>query len=164
MTVNHFEIFGLQPSVDLDVSSLEAKYRELSLQNHPDRNPSDRVAAAQRTAAINDAIKVLKDPARRALYLLQLKGIDLERVQMPMDFLERILEQREQLEIAKAKKDVPRARGLAAQISAESEGVLAEGQAALRAGDVQKATAALAKVRYFTRFIEEVEAFEEEAA
>lgn len=164
MTVNHFEIFGLQPSVDLDVSSLEAKYRDLSLQNHPDRNPSDRVAAAQRTAAINDAIKVLKDPARRALYLLQLKGIDLERVQMPMDFLERILEQREQLEIAKAKKDVPRARGLAAQISAESEGVLAEGQAALRAGDVQKATAALAKVRYFTRFIEEVEAFEEEVA
>lgn len=164
MTVNHFEIFGLEPSVDLDVSSLEAKYRDLSLQNHPDRNPSDRVAAAQRTAAINDAIKVLKDPARRALYLLQLKGIDLERVQMPMDFLERILEQREQLEIAKAKKDVPRARGLAAQISAESEGVLAEGQAALRAGDVQKATAALAKVRYFTRFIEEVEAFEEEVA
>ncbi len=164
MTVNHFEIFGLQPSVDLDVSSLEAKYRDLSLQNHPDRNPSDRVAAAQRTAAINDAIKVLKDPARRALYLLQLKGIDLERVQMPMDFLERILEQREQLEIAKAKKDVPRARGLAAQISAESDGVLAEGQAALRAGDVQKATTALAKVRYFTRFIEEVEAFEEEVA
>jgi molecular chaperone HscB len=164
VTVNHFEIFGLTPSVDLDVSSLEAKYRELSLQNHPDRNPSDRVAAAQRTAAINDAVKVLKDPARRALYVLQLKGIDLERVQMPMDFLERILEQREQLEIAKAKRDVPRARGLAAQISAESEGVLAEGQAALRAGDVQKATAALAKVRYFTRFIEEVEAFEEEAA
>ena len=164
MTVSHFDIFGVQPSVDLEVPALEAKYRELSLANHPDRNPADRVGAASRTASINEAFKVLKDPARRALYLLQLQGVDLERVSMPMDFLEKILEQREQLEIAKSKKDVPRARGLAAQIAVESDTALAVGQEALRKSDVAKATASLAKVRYFTRFIEEVEAFEEEAS
>lgn len=165
MTVTHFEIFGLEPSVDLDVPVLEAKYRELSLANHPDRVSADRrLEAVQKTASLNEAVKVLKDPARRALYMLQLKGIDLERESMPMDFLERILEQREQLEIAKAQKNLPRARALAAEIGASSDEALLEGQQALRQGDVSKATSALAKVRYFTRFMEEVDAIEEAAA
>ena len=162
MTVNHFDVFGVSPSVDLDVPALEAKYRELSLAHHPDRVSADRrLDAVQKTASLNEAMKVLRDPARRALHLLQLQGVDLERVSMPMDFLERILEQREQLEIAKSKKDLPKARGLAAQIGAESDTALAEGQAALRRGDVTQATAALAKVRYFTRFMDEVDALEE---
>ena len=160
--MNAFEVFGLSPSVDLDVPALDARYRELSLKAHPDRVPAERrLEAVQQTTSLNEAVKVLRDPARRALHLLALKGVDLERVSMPMDFLERILEQREQLEVAKAKKDLPRARALAAEIGAESDVALGAGQAALREGDLTKATAALAKVRYFTRFIEEVDALEE---
>ncbi|MBL8957238.1 MAG: Fe-S protein assembly co-chaperone HscB [Myxococcaceae bacterium] len=146
------------------MASLEAKYRELSLANHPDRNPADRVGAASRTANINEAFKVLKHPVRRAFYLLGLKGVDLEKVSMPMEFLEGILEQREALEAAMAEKNFVKVRGLAAQIERDSAVALSAGQASLRAGDVAAATSALAKVRYFGRFLEEVEAIEEDAA
>jgi molecular chaperone HscB len=167
--VNHFEIFGLQPSVDVDVSQLDAKYRELSLKHHPDR-AQNRLEAVAVTAALNDAVKVLRDPVRRAFYLLKLKGVDLEREDgpakqsMPMEFLEDILERREQLEIAKQKKDVARARGLAAEINAMSDAAFEAAKTALRGGEVEAATAAMAKVRYFQRFMEEVDAIEEAAA
>lgn len=171
MTVNHFEIFGLQPSVDVDVPSLEAKYRELSLLHHPDRVPAERrLDAVQKTASLNEAVKVLKDPTRRAFYLLKLSGVDLEREDgparqtMPTDFLEHILEQREQLEIAKTQKNLPKARALAAEIAHASDQALAAGQEALRRKDVAAAGASMAKVRYYGRFLEEVEAIEEGAA
>jgi len=41
---------------------------------------------------------------------------------------------------------------------------LARAQTALRAHDVPQATDALARLRYYARFLEEVDAFEEELA
>lgn len=170
MTVNFFEHFGLQPTVDVDVPALEAKYRELSLVHHPDRVSADRrLEAVQKTTSLNEAVKVLKDPIRRAYYLLKLRGVDLERedgaarASMPMEFLEIILEQREQLDLAREKKDLPRVRALAAEIGKACDAALAAGQAALRKDDTAEATAQLAKVRYYTRFLEEVDAIEEGA-
>jgi molecular chaperone HscB len=166
--VTHFELFGLKPSVDVDVSALDAKYRELSLKHHPDR-AQNRLEAVSVTAALNDAVKVLRDPVKRAFYVLKLSGVDLDREDgpakqsMPVDFLEDILERREHLEVAKQKKDVPRARALAAEINAMSDVAFEAGKAALRDGRVPEATAAMAKVRYFQRFMEEVEAIEEAA-
>ncbi|MBK7858856.1 MAG: Fe-S protein assembly co-chaperone HscB [Archangiaceae bacterium] len=158
-------MFGLTPSVDVDVPALEAKYRELSLEHHPDRVGADqRLEAVQKTTSLNEAVKVLRDPARRAFYLLQLEGIDLEKQQMPMEFLESILEQREQLEIAKRQKNLPKVRALGAEVGHTSDQALAEGLKALRAGEVPAATSALARVRYYTRFLDEVEAIEESAA
>jgi molecular chaperone HscB len=170
VTVNHFELFGLKPTVDLDVPQLEAKYRALSLQHHPDRvPPPQRLHAVQMTASLNEAVKVLKDPVRRAFYLLKLEGVDLEREDgparqsMPVDFLEAILEQREQLELAKEQKDLAKARALGNEIGRRSAEALQEGQAALEAGDIKRAAAAMARVRYFQRFLEEVEAIEDAA-
>ncbi len=162
--MDHFALFGLSPSVDVDVPALERKYRELSLAYHPDRNPNDRVGAASRTASLNEAFKVLKDPVKRAFYVLSQKGIDLERVSMPMEFLEKILERREELDGARAKKDLLKARELAAVIGGESDEALRFGLEALRRDDLTGATALLAKVRYYARFLEEVEAMEEDAA
>lgn len=162
--MNHFDIFGLKPSPDLELAALEAKYRELSLLNHPDRNPADRVGAASRTASINEAVKVLRDPARRAFYVLQLQGVDLEKISMPMEFLEQILDRREELDRAKSTKDLAKVRSLAQAIEKNSGVALSRGQQALRDGDVPAATAALAQVKYFARFLEEVEAIEEDAA
>ena len=171
--MTHFELFGLLPSVDLDVKALEQKHRELSLASHPDRLPADadaraRRLAAERTAALNDGVKVLKDPARRAFYVLELKGVKLDteqaaaQLKMPMDFLEEIMERREALEAVKAAKDLDRAHAMAADIRAHHATALSEAQVALRADDVPAASQALGRVRYYARFLEEVDAFEEE--
>lgn len=169
--MTHFDLFSLPLSVDLDVAALEAKHRKLAMESHPDRAGPDahaRRVAAERSAALNDAVKVLKDPARRALYVLELKGVKLDsdqaaaKVKMPMEFLEEIMEQREALEALKASRELDAAHAMAAGISQARTKTLELAQDALRRDDVPTATTALGRVRYYTRFLEEVEAFEEE--
>ncbi|RJS19228.1 Fe-S protein assembly co-chaperone HscB [Corallococcus sp. H22C18031201] len=175
----HFDVFGLPRAYDVDVPALEKQYRELSLQLHPDRQAGasarERLEAAERTTALNEAFKTLKDPVRRAFYLLKLHGVDLDREDagaqkdMPMEFLEEVMTLREALDDAMAARNVAQARGMATDVEARRKAALAEAAEALRAlegsGDgaqVRKASHALGRLRYFTRFLEQVDAFEEE--
>ena len=56
---DHFAVLGVPRAYDLDVASVEAKYKELSRKLHPDRyakaDPRARKAALQRTVALNEA-------------------------------------------------------------------------------------------------------------
>lgn len=177
----HFDVFGLRPSWAIDVGEVERKYRELSLKLHPDRfaqaDARERRLSLEQTSALNEAWKVLKDPARRAFYLLSLHGVNLEdegaseRTKMPLEFLEQVMELRETLDRARARKDLETVHAMADDVRREERGALQEGVEALRELERdpkderarQRATAALARVRYFARFLEEVEAIEEEA-
>lgn len=170
--MTHFEIFGLPTSVDLDVKALEQTLRTRLLEVHPDRlasaDAATRRKAADVSASLNEAMKVLRDPVRRAFYVLKLKGVDLENEQaaaklaLPMEFLEEIMERREALEAVKASRDLGQAQAMEADVRAAQAQVLERGLAALRADDVPTATSALGRVRYYTRFLEEVDAFGEE--
>lgn len=177
----HFDVFGLAPAYDIDLARLERSYRDLAMKLHPDRyaqaGPRERRASLEQTSALNEAWKVLKDPVRRAFYLLELHGVDLEseegaaRTQMPLDFLERVMELREGLERARGKRDLDAARAMADGVQREARSALEEAVAALRELErdprqeaaKRRASHALGRVRYFTRFLEEVEAIEEEA-
>lgn len=166
--MNYFEQFGLQPAVDVDLAAIEAKYRALSLAFHPDRvAPEKRLEAVQKTASLNEAIKVLRDRVRRAFYVLKLKGVDLDRDDgparktLPPTFLEHILELREQLESAQEKHDTALIKKLSDEVSALSEATLKDAETALRNDQVPQATDALARVKYFHRFTEEIEAMDE---
>ncbi len=171
--MTHFDVFGLEPTLELDVKALEQQLRTLSLEVHPDRfaqaDAKARRVALEKTSALNDAFKVLKDPVARAFYVLKLKGVDLDndasaaKATMPLEFLEEVMTRREALEAVKASKDVARARAMADEVEALKASALTQGKAALSRDDVTEATHQLGRVRYFTRFIEEVEALEEEA-
>lgn len=169
--MTYFELFDLKPSVDVDVSALEAKYRAMSLEQHPDRqaDPKARRQAVDKTASLNEALKTLRDPVKRAFYLLKLKGVDLERDeageqrQMPIEFLEEVMERREALEEVRAKKDVAKAQAMAVEVAGLKDAALEAARQALSADAVKDATHQLGRVRYFTRFLEEVEAIEEES-
>ncbi|MFZ5440785.1 MAG: Fe-S protein assembly co-chaperone HscB [Myxococcota bacterium] len=170
--MTHFDVFQLAPSVDLDVKALEDLHRKLSLETHPDRlagaDAHTRRVAAEKSASLNEALKVLRDPVRRAFYVLELKGVKLDteqaaaKLKMPMEFLEEIMERREALEAVKTQRSLERAHAMAAEIRAAKDASLTEAQAALRRDDVPTASLALGRVRYYSRFLEEVDAFEEE--
>ena len=170
--MNHFDVFGLTPSLDVDLRALEQKLRTLSLEFHPDRvtsgEPKERRVALEKTTALNDAFKVLKDPTRRAFYVLKLKGVDLEneasaaQTKMPMAFLEEVMERREQLEAARARGDLAGAQAMAAEVATLKTQAFEAATTALKADDIATAAHQLGRVKYFTRFLEEVEAFEEE--
>ncbi len=105
---NHFELFGLPVTFDVDVDDLAARYREMQRSVHPDRfanaSDQDRRLSLQMTALINEAFQTLKDPVRRGRYLLGLRGVDLgDETDTSMDpvFLMEQMELREQLDEVK---------------------------------------------------------------
>jgi molecular chaperone HscB len=77
---NYFAIFNSPVTFNLDLNAIAGLYRELQKAVHPDRyaNGSDQVRrlAMQKTSLINQAFQTLKDPVSRALYMLQLQGME----------------------------------------------------------------------------------------
>lgn len=102
---NHFELFGLAATFDVDADDLAVRYRELQRRVHPDKFASasdhERRLSMQMTVLINEAFQTLKDPVRRSGYLLSLRGVDLgEESDTAMDpgFLMEQMEWRENLD------------------------------------------------------------------
>ncbi len=167
-----FDVFGLPPSYDLDLGEVERRYRELSLKLHPDRFAQaparERRLSLEQTSALNEAYRTLKDPVRRAFYLLKLQGVNLEdeataeRAKMPMDFLEEVMTLRESLDGARRSKDVDAALAMAQDVRRKKQASLEAAVGALNAKQREEATFALGRVRYYERFLEEALAIEEE--
>lgn len=80
LSKNHFELFGLPVGFVVDTASLAERYLELQKVVHPDRyaNGSDqeRRLSLQHATQINEAFETLKNPQKRAIYLLSLLGMD----------------------------------------------------------------------------------------
>ena len=105
---NDFELFGVPLQFSQDKTAIDARWRLLQREAHPDKFAAQG-AAAQRLAMqwsvrINEAYQRLKDPLKRAAYLCELHGapIDAEKnTAMPADFLMQQMEWRESIDDAK---------------------------------------------------------------
>src|SRR5258708_24532464 len=102
---NHFELFGLPARFDVDPAQLDTRYRELQREVHPDRcaaaPDAERRVSMQRATRVNEAYQTLKSPLKRAVYILQLRGVDpkLEtNTAMPSEFLMEQISWRERIE------------------------------------------------------------------
>jgi molecular chaperone HscB len=103
---NYFDLFEITPAFNIDLAALEAAYFKAQRQFHPDRfvgkTPEDKLAALQKSMDINQANETLKNPLKRAQYLLFLQGIivgtDKDSVKPTTDLLAEIMELREELE------------------------------------------------------------------
>jgi len=102
---NDFELFGLTQQFALDRSALDARWKELQREAHPDKFAAQG-AAAQRVAMqwsvrINEAYQRLKDPVKRAAYLCELGGAPIraeDNTAMPAAFLMQQMSWREELD------------------------------------------------------------------
>ena len=102
-----FELFGVPRRFAQERSALDARWKELQREAHPDRFAAQG-AAAQRVAMqwsvrINEAYQRLKDPQRRAAYLCELHGAPIraeDNTAMPAEFLMQQMQWREDLEDA----------------------------------------------------------------
>jgi molecular chaperone HscB len=102
----HFERLGLPRRFPLDPADLERNYLAKSREVHPDHAGNDR-ASLEASAALNDAYAVLRDPFRRADYLLTLAGgpSAADQKQAAPEFLEEMLDLRMRIEEAKHAAD-----------------------------------------------------------
>jgi molecular chaperone HscB len=104
LAATDFALFGLPERFAIDLSLLDAKWKQLQGAAHPDRFATE-TAAAQRVAMqwairINEAYRRLKDPLARAAYLCTLHGADIEaesNTAMPAAFLMQQMEWRDAL-------------------------------------------------------------------
>lgn len=108
-----FELFGLQRRFAQERNAIDARWKELQREAHPDKFAAQG-AAAQRVAMqwsvrINEAYQRLKDPLRRAAYLCELHGAPIraeDNTAMPAAFLMQQMEWREALEEAQSESAV----------------------------------------------------------
>ncbi len=110
---NDFELFGLAQQFAQDRSAVDARWKELQREAHPDKFAAQG-ASAQRVAMqwsvrINEAYQRLKDPLARAAYLCELNGVPVNaenNTAMPAEFLMQQMQWRESLEEAASLADV----------------------------------------------------------
>jgi molecular chaperone HscB len=80
--VDYFAFFGLPRKLNLDITTLDKDFYELSRKLHPDLNAQadsqEREWSLQQSSLLNDAHRTLKDPIKRTQYLLRLEGVELE--------------------------------------------------------------------------------------
>jgi molecular chaperone HscB len=165
---NHFELFNLPARFDVDTSALDAAYRDVQGRVHPDRfvNATDaekRVAMQWATRA-NEAYQTLKNPQKRAQYLCEINGADLQtesNTAMPMEFLMQQMEWREALGEARAAKDAGALDALDAQVRRERKERLEGIGKQLDAGDFDAAAQGVRALMFLDKFGDEVQyAFE----
>jgi len=81
---NYFELFGLPVGYLLDNAELSERYRALQKVVHPDRYANaaehEKRLSLQQSIFVNEALETLKDPLKRAQYLLILNGIDSSKL------------------------------------------------------------------------------------
>lgn len=125
---NHFELFGLSPKFNIELATLESNFRKIQSESHPDRfvsaSSAEKLQSMQLATLANEAYQILKNPANRAKYLLELQGIvaiSETNTAMPLDFLMQQMEWRESLEDAKAAKDINALENLLREMQQEAK-------------------------------------------
>jgi molecular chaperone HscB len=160
---NHFELFNLPSQFAVDAVALDSAYRDVQGRVHPDKfvNATDaekRVAMQWATRA-NEAYQTLKNPQKRAQYMCELAGVDLQtesNTSMPMAFLMQQMEWREELGDARAGKDSDALESLDRQLRNAREEQLAQIEQQINAADYAAAAQGVRALMFLEKFGEEV--------
>ena len=157
-----FELFGLVQQFAQDRASIDARWKELQREAHPDKFAAQG-AAAQRIAMqwsvrINEAYQRLKDPLKRAAYLCELNGAPVNaenNTAMPSDFLMQQMEWREGLDDASSLAEVEK---LSASVTQGRQASLLKcGQLLDQQHDFQAAVGQVRALMFIERFAHDID-------
>ncbi len=160
---NDFELFGLAPRFAQDRAAIDARWKELQREAHPDKF-AVQGAAAQRVAMqwsvrINEAYQRLKDPLKRAAYLCELHGAAVNaenNTAMPAEFLMQQMQWREALEAAGSVAELDEING---EVDSSRRKVLQKCEQLLDvAHDYPGAVAQVRALMFIERFASDIEA------
>lgn len=177
---DRFMVLGVPAKFSIDLDAAESNFKKLSRQVHPDRfataDPRARKAALSRTVQLNEAWRTLKDPMRRAEYLLELAGFGLKgddrkrdgapsetgatrEVTAPPMLLMEILELREELAAAQRAGNSGKVHAMATAMRARRSDAMAALATALdqpKGANLEEAARLMVGLRYFQRFLDEI--------
>ncbi|MEM5439202.1 Fe-S protein assembly co-chaperone HscB [Paraburkholderia diazotrophica] len=160
---SHFKLFDLPEQFALDASALDHAYRTVQTQVHPDRfaaaGDAQKRIAMQWATRTNEAYQTLRDPLRRARYLLSLRGVDVgaeNNTAMEPAFLMQQMEWRESIEDASTAKNVDALDALLAELRDEEKARFAKLAALLDSGSNQAAGEAVRQLMFIERVASEI--------
>lgn len=155
---DHFSRLGVSPCFDVDLRALEQRYFRAQAQLHPDRfatrSPRERALSQQQATTLNAAYEVLKDPLKRADYLLQRAGWNISTAGCDLvndqTLLMEALQMREALAEAETPQDVQKLeKGTRGDVSA----CVDELSAAFSAGDFDRASRLTTRLKYLNKLL-----------
>jgi molecular chaperone HscB len=165
MTLNlsssDFELFGLPEQFAQSSAAIDARWKELQREVHPDKfaaqGPAAQRVAMQWSVRVNEAYKRLRDPLQRAAYLCERRGAPINaesNTAMPGAFLIEQMAWREALEEAQGEGDLEQVTADLAQARA---GTLGRIEALLDAsGDAAAAAQQVRALMFIERFAHDV--------
>jgi molecular chaperone HscB len=160
---NHFDLFQLPQQFALDSAALDRAYRNVQGQVHPDKfvsaSEAEQRVAMQWATRANEAYLTLKSPLKRASYLCELHGVDLQiesNTAMPRDFLMQQMEWRETLEDAKAGRDMAALTKLDDALRAARKAEIAQIGALFDGGDYAQAAQQVRQLMFLEKIGAEI--------
>jgi len=160
---NHFELFHLPQQFAVDLKALDSAYHDVQNQVHPDKfasaSDTEKRVAMQWATRANEAYKTLKSPFKRAAYLCEINGVDLQtesNTAMPVAFLMQQMEWREALDDARSEKNRASLEQLDDDLRAARKQTVTEVGNLLDAADFVAAAEKVRQLMFLEKFGDEV--------
>ena len=127
LSKDFYDFFGIDRKLTLDNEVLQKRFYELSRQWHPDRftrkSAEEQTQALEATAILNDGYRTLRDPVKRAEYLLKEEGFAIGEQRskdVPAELLEEVFELNMMLEELKGGDESARPQLESAKVNFEN--------------------------------------------
>ncbi|KAE9539025.1 Fe-S protein assembly co-chaperone HscB [Ursidibacter maritimus] len=166
---NPFELFNLPVQFEIDSAQLSERYLALQKSLHPDNfsasSSTEQRLAMQKSAEVNDALHILKDPILRAESIIQIhtgENRDIEqKSQRDMAFLMQQLEWRETLENIESAKNETKLTAFTQEIELEQKKIIEQLTNLLAQQQWENALIVSDKLRFIKKLLVEIERVEE---
>lgn len=163
LAASDFALFDVPQRFAQDRGALDARWKELQREAHPDRFAAQDAATQRRamqwSVRINEAYQRLKDPLRRAAYLCELAGAPVQahdNTSMPAEFLMQQMAWRETLEEA---GDTAQVQRLHDEVMRSRNEALAQCERLLdEVGDAAQAVGVVRALMFIERFCADIDA------
>ena len=166
---NPFALFDLPVAFQVDAALLNERYLALQKSLHPDNfsaaSAQEQRLAIQKSAEINDALRILKDPIARADSIIALNTGERENLEeksnKDIGFLMQQMEWRETSENIENRKDTNELTAFTKEIDQIRHAILSELSTALAEQQWDIARAITDKLRFIKKLQAEIERVEE---
>lgn len=158
--IDHFARFAMPPAFDVEGAALDRRYFESQRLLHPDRfamrTAREKAFSQQQSVCVNEAYETLKDPLKRADYLVHLRGAGVlpEGCTLVNDqeLLTETMELREALSEAQSPEDVD---ALDRRATADIRACIDALSDAFRSDDLEGACRLTTRLKYLRKLLEE---------
>ena len=167
---NPFALFNLAVQFNVDLTELNSRYLALQKSLHPDNfaaaSAQEQRLAMQKSAEINDALQMLKDPISRADCIIALNTGEQQDIEQKsnrdLSFLMQQMEWRESLEQIEQQQNEAELNQFACDIQQTEQQILTELSTALGEQQWQLADQMTDKLRFIKKLKVEIERVEDQ--